>query len=108
MPLAAPLAALWGDGVWRSLVARPLWERKAPGSNPGTPTRAVRRRPSPRPVTAGTSGRLLRPAAIFVPPTSTPIVRSTRPPPAPRLLGSVPSVRHVDLLDAHPRHDGSS
>jgi hypothetical protein len=27
-----------GNGVWRSLVARPLWERKAPGSNPGTPT----------------------------------------------------------------------
>lgn len=25
--------------MWRSLVARPLWERKAPGSNPGTPTR---------------------------------------------------------------------
>ena len=31
------------SGVWRSLAARPLWERKAPGSNPGTPTR--RRRP---------------------------------------------------------------
>ena len=28
-------------GVWRSLVARPLWERKAPGSNPGTPTMQV-------------------------------------------------------------------
>ena len=27
-----------GDGVWRSLVARPLWERKAAGSNPATPT----------------------------------------------------------------------
>ena len=26
------------DGVWRSLVARPLWERKAAGSNPATPT----------------------------------------------------------------------
>ncbi len=31
------------DGVWRSLVARPLWERKAPGSNPGTPTCAAMR-----------------------------------------------------------------
>ena len=30
------------SGVWRSLAARPLWERKAPGSS-GTPTR--RRRP---------------------------------------------------------------
>ena len=38
-------AARAGDsGVWRSLVARPLWERKAPGSNPGTPTRAGRAR----------------------------------------------------------------
>lgn len=26
------------DGVWRSLVARPLWERKVVGSNPATPT----------------------------------------------------------------------
>ena len=27
-----------GHGVWRSLVARPLWERKAAGSSPVTPT----------------------------------------------------------------------
>src|SRR5882757_4537589 len=26
------------NGVWRSLVARPLWERKVVGSNPATPT----------------------------------------------------------------------
>jgi hypothetical protein len=26
------------DGVWRSLVARLLWEQEVPGSNPGTPT----------------------------------------------------------------------
>ncbi len=25
-------------GVWRSLVAHPLWERGAVGSNPATPT----------------------------------------------------------------------
>lgn len=24
--------------MWRSLVARPLWERKVVGSNPATPT----------------------------------------------------------------------
>jgi hypothetical protein len=27
------------SGVWRSLVARPLWERKVVGSNPATPTK---------------------------------------------------------------------
>lgn len=27
-----------GHGVWRSLVAHPLWERGAVGSNPATPT----------------------------------------------------------------------
>ena len=34
------------DGVWRSLVARPLWERKVVGSNPATPT--IRPPPHPR------------------------------------------------------------
>ena len=29
---------LCGHGVWRSLVAHPLWERGAVGSNPATPT----------------------------------------------------------------------
>ena len=29
-------------GVWRSLVARLLWEQEAPGSNPGTPTTSAR------------------------------------------------------------------
>lgn len=29
------------DGVWRSLVARPLWERKVVGSNPATPTSII-------------------------------------------------------------------
>ncbi len=29
------------DGVWRSLVARPLWERKVVGSNPATPTTTI-------------------------------------------------------------------
>lgn len=34
------------DGVWRSLVARPLWERKVVGSNPATPTsRRIARSP---------------------------------------------------------------
>lgn len=31
------------DGVWRSLVARPLWERKVVGSNPATPTTSTAR-----------------------------------------------------------------
>lgn len=26
------------DGVWRSLVARFVWDEEVPGSNPGTPT----------------------------------------------------------------------
>src|SRR5262245_17747413 len=30
------------DGVWRSPVARLLWEQEVPGSNPGTPTRRTR------------------------------------------------------------------
>ena len=30
-------------GVWRRLVARPLWERKVVGSNPATPTRCCAR-----------------------------------------------------------------
>ncbi len=30
-------------GVWRRLVARPLWERKVAGSNPTTPTHRQRR-----------------------------------------------------------------
>jgi transcriptional regulator with XRE-family HTH domain len=28
-----------GAGVWRSLVSHPVWGRKTPGSNPGTPIR---------------------------------------------------------------------
>ena len=29
------------SGMWRSLVARLLWEQEAPGSNPGIPTTAT-------------------------------------------------------------------
>jgi hypothetical protein len=36
--MGTPGARLGCRGVWRSLVARPLWERKAVGSNPATPT----------------------------------------------------------------------
>ena len=32
------LERCFGIGAWRSPVARPLWERKVPGSNPGAPT----------------------------------------------------------------------
>src|SRR6478736_5173264 len=34
------------DGMWRRLVARPLWERKVVGSNPAIPTPAPARRPA--------------------------------------------------------------
>gem|GEM_PF-5900631 len=37
-----PAASRRVHGVWRSLVARPLWERKVAGSNPVTPTRRRR------------------------------------------------------------------
>ena len=50
-------AAAAGDGVWRRLVARPLWERKVAGSNPVTPTFA--RRPS-----GGVAGRRRRPGRV--------------------------------------------
>jgi hypothetical protein len=29
----------WAIGMWRSLVARLLWEQEAPGSSPGIPTK---------------------------------------------------------------------
>jgi hypothetical protein len=29
---------LWGSGLWRSLVAHSLWERRDAGSNPVSPT----------------------------------------------------------------------
>jgi septal ring factor EnvC (AmiA/AmiB activator) len=34
--MGSPLSVTYG--IWRSLVARPLWERKAGGSNPPIPT----------------------------------------------------------------------
>src|SRR3954452_3953772 len=36
--LAGELLTLGPHGAWRSLVARSLWGRKVPGSNPGAPT----------------------------------------------------------------------
>jgi hypothetical protein len=38
-----------GHGVWRSLVAHPLWERGAVGSNPATPTQHGGQRLSEKP-----------------------------------------------------------
>jgi hypothetical protein len=36
--IAHDLGAMTINGMWRSLVARPLWERKVVGSNPAIPT----------------------------------------------------------------------
>ena len=50
-------AARAASGVWRSLVARPLWERKAAGSSPATPTNDGLARLRARPSWAGDAGR---------------------------------------------------
>lgn len=46
-----------GTGVWRRLVARPLWERKAAGSNPATPTGVQTRSALLHPVGEPDAGR---------------------------------------------------
>src|SRR5699024_9565580 len=39
---AIPRAGPFRHGVWRRLVAHPLWERRVAGSNPVTPTGSAR------------------------------------------------------------------
>src|SRR5690348_12100019 len=70
------------DGVWRRLVARPLWERKAAGSNPATPTRqrSLRRCVAGKPDAGSRSGRAEERGATA---TAAPATPTDRQPPVP-------------------------
>src|SRR6185295_5919244 len=49
-----------GDGAWRSLVARLLWEQEVPGSNPGAPMTVIPDGNEDRPGSAASA-----PAGVF-------------------------------------------
>ena len=95
-----------GGGVWRSLVARPLWERKAAGSNPATPTQG---RSFPAMPGAQDAAPLASPAQLSTgAPRGELLSGQGRPMPAParrRVSRAQRAAAGAGLANVHRRHE---